>query len=72
MRVVLFVREWAVGDRVEVVFAALRVPLAVPRLTGLPPVASSPKKLFEEYSVPSAVSRGSLGSEKSARKGFCT
>ena len=77
------------GDHVEIVFAALRVPLAVPRLTGLPPAASLVavgvfdrlvlrilkfvldeienvvRLLYEEYFVPSAVFRGSMGSEKS-------
>ena len=42
----LFAR--AFGDGVEIVFAALRVPLAVPRLTGLPPVASACHLSLEE------------------------
>ena len=43
---------------------ALRVSLAVPWLTGSPPVAH----LFEEYFVPSAVFRRSQGFEKSGSK----
>ena len=35
-------------------------------------IKNNPRQLFEEYFVPSAVSRGSLGSEKSVSKGFCT
>ena len=35
-------------------------------------IKNNPRSLFEEYFVPSAVSRGNLGSEKSTKKDFCT